>query len=354
MNPDYDPPELELVRTLRWEWTEHDRFGELTQLYSRRRDRWVLHQPWTHLVFEGLEEGAGFQGLVDRLSGDGEDRYPPATARAKVGRLVFGLYLEGYLDMAFPPPPDRFGDRFEVLEELGRGGVGVAWRCRDAGHDDEVVVKHAWDYFRPLERADEAMRREASAVEAMDHPGVISFREAFEVDGVLHLAREFVDGVPLVDVEQLSLDARIDIGRQVLGVVEHLHERGFLMLDMAPANFLVTSEDRIVLVDLGLCVPHEDGAVELKTPVGAPGFQAPEVRSEQRATAASMVEGVGRLLFSLSAGRRPRKGWTGEDLAERLGEDPIAAVVAKLCAVEPAARPGIDEAADLLGGLVDA
>lgn len=348
MRPDHDPPRPHLVRPIDWAWEEHPDHGRIVRLWSPSNQAWSKQLAWTGLVHEGLERGESFDLLVASVA----EAFPAKSldeSRSKVGTYLYMLMVEGYVGMDFPPPPERFAPHLETQKALGRGGVGVAWLCRDTANARNVVVKHAWDYFQPIDYTDRLMRDETKVLAALDHPGILRLFETFERDGLLHMVREYVDGAPLMAERPTDPDAQRAAARDILDIIAHLHERGHLILDLRPANFFRRQkDDRIVLVDVGSCVAHEDGAAKVKKGIGTPGFTAPEVRKRGRATTAAVLYGYGRLLFQIAAGRRPLKEWDREELLDHVGDHVLAPLIAATTHAEPEARASFDELEALL------
>lgn len=348
VNPDHDPPDPELVREIDWERVDHPEHGERVRIPVERTGGEVLQAAYAEPVLEGLEAGDGFEAIVDRLHEWDPERFPPDKARRRAGRFLFSLRMTGYVDLPYDPPTDVFAGRYEVQEELGRGGVGVVWRCRDRRTGEDVAVKRAWDYFLPLDEAEDEVRHELGVLRDLDvgpAPGIPSLRGTFQARDRTHLVRAVVDGDPLDEGVEGPAQAA---GRaaDVAETLAHVHDRGYLLLDVTPRNFL--QDERPVLVDPGLAREMEGALVQLEAAVGAKGYRAPEVREDHRAGPAADVYGLGCLTFALAAGRRPSRAWGGEEMAVELDHGGLAEAVAALCREDPEARPGLAEARDRL------
>lgn len=265
-----------------------------------------------------------------------------AGERAQLRAKQFLLQLRrlGYLDIPLDAPR-MLGGRYEIVRELGRGGVGVAWLCREGAR--EVVVKAAWDFLAPLRVADAAVRAEDAILRDLAFPGIVERLGSFEERGRLHLVRAFVDGPDLGAHERAPVDeptARALVA-QAAWIVARAHEAGYLLIDLRPGNFV--RADRLVLLDAGLARRHADGVAQLEAPVGVAGFLAPEILRERRAQRESDVWALGALYAFLRVGRHDAKGDV-IGLAARLPSHE-AALVARLCAPEPEKRPLADEVA---------
>lgn len=269
-------------------------------------------------------------------------------ARGMTIVLVMALWRKGNVEIVLPALPSVLGDRYERVRELGRGGMGVAWLCRDLqGQGRSVVVKHAWNFAAPLALCDRAIRDEAEVLTALDHPAIVRLLGRFELDGRFHLVREFLDGPSLGKAASrtgLPPARRRDVARQVAEAIAHVHARGFLFLDVQPDNFFLLEDGAVKAGDTGLCRRLEGGRVALPRPVGARGFIAPEVmRPQPEATVRSDVGGFGRLYYALIAGRRPSQRADAAALAAQVREagapEDEAAFVGRCCADDPAARP---------------
>lgn len=342
-------PTWQLLRPMRWELDpERDevRFFDDATGTTRLRG-------WTATLLELIQQGAGFDSLVDAL-GPLFPRFTDEQRGHQVRRFVYNMHRLGYLEIALPRP-GSFQGRYTVRKELGRGGVGVAYLCDDAQTGERVVVKRAWEYFQPLSVTDPLVRHEAAIMGRFDHPGVARMFGSFEEDGRFHLVREFVQGRELALFREggvKDVAARRTIARGIADVLAHLHERGFLALDMRPANWYVTDAWMPRLIDVGHCIAHTDGVVQLEKRHGSGGFTSPEMIASFRGTRASDVWGLGRLMFFMATGGLPKDKEAAADLVARMPAVPEGerALIARLAADDPADRPESAAAArELLG-----
>lgn len=312
------PPELKLgtprvLRAMQWRRVEAH-----VEIFDIGRQAWFKYHAWTAPVLEGIEQGLAFDALATRI--------PKRDAEKMLRRFLFELRQAGNLDLGLPEPPRAFGGRYEVERELGRGAVGVAWRCLDAKTGERVVVKQPWAYFTGLADAERFLRREADVLRALDDARIVRLLD--EVEGCL--VRSFVDGRPL----PLGKPGWEPLAAEIADIIASMHQQGFLLLDGHPGNFLVTAQGPL-LIDAGFATRvGENGVARVERAYAGQGFVAPEVRLRKEADARADVWGVGRLCYALKTGILPQE-WTEAQLAERAPGDIIMA----LCREEPTRRP---------------
>lgn len=310
-----------------------------------------------------MDEGASVEEVIARASPLWHD----GRRKSVVGTLLRSYYMslarEGLAEIPFEEPPALFGGRFARLKTLGRGGMGIAHLCADREQGDRlVVVKHAWGWSTPIERAERTSRREALALGLLDHPLVPGLVATFEEEGLLHMARLYAPGRPLGGSRDgtagLPSARRLAIFRDMCEAIAHVHERGLLYLDVKPDNFVLGEDGRARLIDLGLCRPAREGGLPLRSPIGSRGYVAPEVTKRRVALPASDVYGLGRVLFQLASGARPRTKHDGAMLRDMLvargAPHAEAQLVAWLADEAPERRPALDEVLARLDAIQEA
>ncbi len=250
----------------------------------------------------------------------------------------------------------RFGD-FELLEEIGRGGMGVVYRARQASLDREVALKFVAAGVADGEHI-ERLRHEARAAARLVHPNIVPVHEAGTIDGIHYFAMALVEGRPLSVVarhERPSQRTTIALMLKVCDAIEYAHRIGLLHLDLKPSNVLVDARGEPLVADFGLARRLDDGGGFTANVVsGTPGFMAPEqvLIREHRLTAATDVYAIGAILYWCVTGVSPHGEGHAEELVRRAVAGEISpprklvasvprdleAVCLKCLALNPAAR----------------
>ena len=200
---------------------------------------------------------------------------------------------------------------YELLEEIGRGGMGIVYRARQLDLQREVAVKvlrHGpFSDTRDLAQ----FRREASAAAALRHPNIVAVHEAGEEDGHAFFSMELVHGQTLAELTRpgpLEPERAARYLRAIAEAVAAAHAQGILHRDLKPANVIIDADDQPRVTDFGLAkrLDVADATVTQQV-LGSPGYMPPEQADPQRGrlTVASDVYGLGALLYHLLTGRPP-------------------------------------------------
>jgi serine/threonine-protein kinase len=215
----------------------------------------------------------------------------------------------------------RLGD-FELLEELGRGGMGVVYKARQVSLDRLVALKMIRS--ANLTSKDEAhrFRNEAALVARLDHPAIVPVYEVGEHDGQLFYIMKLIDGGSLSDqLDRFRADPRAaaTLLLAIARAVNHAHQRGVLHRDLKPSNILVDREGQPHVTDFGLAkrLAGDSNLTRSGDVLGTPSYMAPEQASGHKGvlTTATDVYGLGGILYAMLTGRPP---CVGESLLETL------------------------------------
>ncbi len=224
----------------------------------------------------------------------------------------------------FPSPEDgapllqRLGD-YELLEEIGRGGMGVIYKARQAGLDRVVAVKLLLAGEFADTRARARFAREARNAARLTHPGIVTIHAVGEHRGRPYFAMEYVPGPNLAQRCRdglLPMNTAARYVKQLARAVHYAHQHGVIHRDLKPANILVTPEDEPKLTDFGLTKSLVDPSRTIES-AGSPNFMAPEQADSTLGptSTATDVFGLGAVLYFLLTGRPPT---LGESLSEIL------------------------------------
>lgn len=261
---------------------------------------------------------------------------------------LFGDTNEGFLGMARdstgPQLPLQIGG-FELLGELGRGGMGVVYEAQQEVPRRKVALK-ALAMTRGSNAAIERFRAEIQLMVEVKHPGIPQVYEVFEHGGRPIVAMELVDGVALdTATAALDLEQRLEMLEEIADIVSAAHERGIVHRDLKPSNILVDRAGRPKVLDFGLAAARGETAVA----GGTLAYAAPEQLQEVRVVdVRTDVYSLGVIAWELLTGQRPHPGTTdlGRALAAKTkpprGGDSLPrgldAVLRKALAPSPVAR----------------
>jgi serine/threonine protein kinase len=212
--------------------------------------------------------------------------------------------------------------KYELLEELGRGGFAVVYRARDIDLDRVVALKVLHPHWIADPQFVTRFRQEARAAANLQHPNIVTILESGEADGQLYIAMEYLPGHTLHDLleEQgaLSLEAALPILEQLADTLDYAHSQGVIHRDIKPANVMVkdtTSDPHITLMDFGL-VKAMEGSLALTVSgalLGSPEYMAPEqadlARKDEIGSATDRYA-LGIVAYQLLTGRVPFPGST--------------------------------------------
>lgn len=197
-------------------------------------------------------------------------------------------------------------DRFTLLEELGRGGMGVVWRARDNVLGRQVAIKQLLPPAGGSPDAQETMRarmlREARAAAQLAHRNAVTVHDVLADQGSVLIVMELVKATTLsrmVESEGPLPSARVAaLGLDMLDVLTTAHELGIVHRDVKPANVLVQRDGSIKLADFGIARLEGDPTLtEAGAIIGTPAYMAPEQIRGLESTPATDLWGLGVTLF---------------------------------------------------------
>jgi TolB-like protein/Tfp pilus assembly protein PilF len=226
---------------------------------------------------------------------------------------------------------------YRITAAIGAGGMGTVYRATDTKLGRDVALK-----VLPAEMASsrerlERFQREAKALAALDHPGVVSVYSVEEADGVHFLTMQLVEGQPLDGVVPeggLSAPQILEIATALADALAAAHEKGIVHRDLKPANVMVTTDGRVKVLDFGLAkITGAEQATsadsEMPTDVqtregvvmGTVPYMSPEQVSGLKVDHRTDIFSLGILLYEMATGRRPFQGRSSAELASAILRD---------------------------------
>jgi serine/threonine protein kinase len=245
--------------------------------------------------------------------------------------------------------------RYAVLDELGRGGIGVVWRAQDQVIGRQVALKELRippglgqqerDTF--LQRA----LREARTAGALNDPAIVTVYDVVSEGGAMFIVMELIEAGTLADLVArgpLSEQRATELGRQVLSALETAHAAGIVHRDIKPSNIMVLPGDRVKLTDFGIAQAMDDPSLTATGGImGSPGYMAPELFHGDPPSPATDLWSLGATLFHVVEGRAPfQRDSTAATMHAIMYDDPqlhrctgpLAGVIMGLLVHDPADR----------------
>src|SRR5665213_2114469 len=209
-------------------------------------------------------------------------------------------------------PGDKLGP-YEIIEPIGKGGMGEVYKARDARLDRIVALKVSDAQFS------ERFEREAKAIAALNHPNICTLHDV----GPNYLVMEYIEGES--PKGPMPLDDALRIAHQIADALEAAHERGITHRDLKPANIKIKPDGTVKVLDFGLATlgavagtdPAESPTM-LSTPtqpgmiLGTAAYMAPEQARGKQVDKRADIWAFGVVLYELLTGERP---FQGDDIA---------------------------------------
>jgi len=231
-------------------------------------------------------------------------------------------------------PLCSFGD-YELLEEIGRGGMGIVYRARQKSLNRIVALKiilaGRWASDAQVQR----FRVEAEAAAALTHPNIVPIYEIGERQGQQFFSMKLVEGGSLAarcevrsakdeHVSRLALRTSALLLQKISRAVHFAHQRGIVHRDLKPTNVLIDPESEPHLTDFGLAKRLESGShlTHTQTVLGTPAYMAPEQAAglNDQVTGAADIYSLGAILYEMLAGQPPFTGRTPLDVLQQVRE----------------------------------
>lgn len=289
--------------------------GKLDEHIATFRPASAMAETYSRLA-ELWEQAGHFERSLDVL-GDLRRREPTfPNIAARIEALRKHRSATAHLFSSGNRPSDAgttafVGDvRYDLQEEIGRGGMGIVYSARDTRLDRIVALKRLPEGLRRHHpRALRFFLREAQAAARLNHPNIVTLYDADQQDGQFFITMELLEGQPLQTIlyerGQLSPSNVLGIARQACRGLDYAHGQGIVHRDIKTANLFVTTDRVVKIMDFGLAKVLEEvrGATTLVS--GTPYYMSPEQVLGQDVDHRTDLYSLGVTLFELATGEVP-------------------------------------------------
>jgi serine/threonine protein kinase len=237
--------------------------------------------------------------------------------------------------------PEFITGRYEVREEIGRGGMGIVYAAFDTELERDVAIKiPAGTFASSVERR---LQREARVLARLEHPGIVPIHDSGRLaDGRLFYVMKRIRGETLRDylTGTPTLTDRLRIFERICEPVAFAHEAGIVHRDLKPENVMLGAFGEVLVMDWGLAALQDQDSDDQGTIVGTPGYMAPEQGSREPGGADGRADvfGLGAILYLLLVGSDPAQDAAAAVLRHRETPRALRAICAAALQARPEAR----------------
>ncbi len=217
---------------------------------------------------------------------------------------------------------------YEILNEVGRGGMATVYRARQPSINRVVAVKVLPRSFMHDPGFLERFRREVDVITRLEHPHILPIYDYGEADGVPYIAMRFLNGGSMAQRLKRGRPALpwlIEPLTQVSRALDYAHRQGIIHRDLKPGNILLDEADNAYLTDFGIA-RVVDSHLTGSSIVGTPAYMSPEQANGLPLSGRSDIYALGVVLFELIAGREPFEGLTPMALMLKHIHEPLPSV----------------------------
>ena len=269
----------------------------------------------------------------------------------------------------------KYINNFELLDEIGSGGMGTIYKAMNMINKKEIVaIKILKNELFNDEKNRKRFKQEAVIIDQLDHPNIVKIIERGISNNNLYMIMELLEGKTLSEIiignKIILFDDIIHIMKQVLDAVEKVHKKNIIHRDIKPDNVMLirkNGDDKFVkLLDFGLAtMEYQTRLTQTGMVVGTINYMAPEQITESITSKATDIYSLGVMLYEMVAGRRPYAGESTIALMKQIiDENPIEPIkfridiskrlndlIVKMMNKDSSKRPTLSEIIDTINTL---
>ena len=200
--------------------------------------------------------------------------------------------------------------RYRILDELGRGAMGIVYKAEDPILDRPLAIK---TIFIPVDEEDRKeyearFNQEARAAGRLAHPGIVTIYDVGREGEMVYMAMEMLEGIDLstrAQQHRFSVAETLGIAAQVADALAFAHDRGVVHRDIKPPNIMIIDKDRVKLMDFGIArVRQSDLKTQTGVMLGTPRYMSPEQVSGRPTDHRSDIFSLGTVLYEMLTGSK--------------------------------------------------
>ncbi len=205
-----------------------------------------------------------------------------------------------------------FAGRYQIIQELGRGGMGVVYKAQDTKLKRTVALKFLPPELTHISEVKDRFMREAQAAAALDHPHICTVYEFDETGEKTFISMAYIEGQSLkkkIGSGPLEIDEAIRIATQVAEGLQEAHKKGVVHRDIKSANIMVTEKDQAKIMDFGLArVTGTTLVTKEGMTMGTIAYMSPEQARGEKVDQRTDIWSLGVVLYEMFSGQLPFKG----------------------------------------------
>ena len=225
----------------------------------------------------------------------------------------------------------KINDRYEIVKNIGEGGMANVYLANDTILDRKVAVKVLRGDLSSDDKFIRRFEREALSVSNLSHPNIVEVYDVGEEEGSHYIVMEYIDGKTLKQLlkkrESLTLTEVIDIMTRLTDGIAHAHESYIIHRDIKPQNIMIEDDGRVKITDFGIAMAlNATQLTQTNSVMGSVHYLPPEQASGKSATVKSDIYSLGIMMYELLTGNVPFKGDNAVEIALKHMKDKIPSI----------------------------
>jgi serine/threonine protein kinase/predicted Zn-dependent protease len=225
----------------------------------------------------------------------------------------------GYIYFA---PGDLFADRYMIIEEIGRGGMGVVYKAEDNILGIKVALKIIHPLYSSSANMVRQFKKETLLARSISHENVIRIHDIGVKDNINYISMDYIKGQNLKEFIRVSgalaVNTAINITKQICEALDAAHRKGVIHLDLKPQNIMVDNNGNVYTMDFGLARSVASPATSLtKKIMGTPAYMSPEQAKAEETDHRSDVYSIGIIMYEMFTGTLPFEAETRDEYIQK-------------------------------------